>query len=520
MWQTRTSDPRHCSFDGLTCSELSYLLKEYCTVNSTPPVSKKIPNMIVTDANNLEAGAREFIYVCKKRPFSITCSPYFQKISETYIDLDLVLKMDIPVKNFQCTRIAISGHPTRIVGQISQTVQCVVSGKLCGTSHLKAKVVRDLAKIFNTDCIAGQQLYKKLMDPTVNVISKGDKHEDSNTSIQGTLDTYTNVSHVIANSAHEDETISCDDDAMSESSYDAELLKYLSTQDELTRDQTFAEYPELTRLSKFFDRKSSIDQLHPAGISKDKVITGSRSTQAQHHEDETINCDDDVNDSSHDEHLLQYLSTQDERTRDQNFYDYPELARFAKFFTKNSIDQPQPVVISKDQAVTDSSRPACKSPVFRFAPTCTELVQVPKSSQPVHKTFPAAAVLSAHRDSTLAAFAASLPVGRTDAYVAALNAPTEVDDASDTSSVRSLARAHGYDDTGLVSLARAHGYDDTGPCDDASAQLSSYAMPHCMLCEVSGQPDTITFSHDTDDPYCPSYFDDEKEEDPGGGRRR
>ena len=53
----------------------------------------------------------------------------------------------------------------------------MVSGKLCGTSHLKAKVVRDLAKISNTDCIAGQQLFKKLMDPTVAVPSKVDKYD-------------------------------------------------------------------------------------------------------------------------------------------------------------------------------------------------------------------------------------------------------------------------------------------------------------------------------------------------------
>ena len=114
-------------------------------------------------------------------------------------------------------------------------------------------------------------------------------------------------------------------------------------------------------------------------------------------------------------------------------------------------------------------------------------------SQPVHQSLPAVAVPSAGCDSTLAAIAASLPVGPTDAYIAALNAPPaeEMEDASDTSSVKSLARAHGY--------------DDAGPCDDAPTQLLSYAMPHCMLCEVSGQPDTITFSHDTDDPYCPSY---------------
>merc|ERR1719318_122866 len=149
------------------------------------------------------------------------------------------------------------------------------------------------------------------------------------------------------------------------------------------------------------------------------------------------------------------------------------------------MDQLQPDVISKDQAVPDSSRPACKSPVSRSAQACKEIVQVSshklvqvsphKPSQPVHQSLPAATVPTTGCDATLAAIAASLPVGPTDAYIAALNAPpaAEMEYASDTSSVKSLARAHGY--------------DDAGPCDDA--------------------------------PCCPSYYsDDGEEEDPGGGR--
>ena len=100
--------------------------------------------MIVTDSTPLEAGIKDFIFVCKKQPFAITCSPYLPKIAENYVDLDLVLKLNIPLKNIQCTRLSYAGQFTRIVGQISQTVQCVVSGKMIGTSHLKAKVVHDL----------------------------------------------------------------------------------------------------------------------------------------------------------------------------------------------------------------------------------------------------------------------------------------------------------------------------------------------------------------------------------------
>ena len=122
--------------------------------------------MILTDSTPLQAGITDFIYVCKKQPFSITCSPYMPKIPENYIDLDLVLKLGIPLRNIRCTRISYAGQGTRIVGQISQTIQCVVSGKPYGTTHLKASVVRDLSKLFHADCIAGTHLLNKLMDPT------------------------------------------------------------------------------------------------------------------------------------------------------------------------------------------------------------------------------------------------------------------------------------------------------------------------------------------------------------------
>ena len=121
--------------------------------------------MILTDSSPCEAGVMDFVYVCKKQPFAITCSPYLPKISENYVDMDLVLRMNIPMKNIQCTRITYAGQNTRIVEQISQTVQCVVSGKTRGNAYLKAKVVRDLSKLFHADCLAGQQLYDKLMDP-------------------------------------------------------------------------------------------------------------------------------------------------------------------------------------------------------------------------------------------------------------------------------------------------------------------------------------------------------------------
>ena len=138
--------------------------------------------MSVTDTVDLSAGAKEFIYVCKKQPFAISCSQYMPKLHETYVDLDLVLKLNIPMKNLQCTRINLSGQFTRIVGQISQTLQCVVSGQAVGTSHLKAKVVRDLSKLFRADCLASKQLYDKLMQPSLLKVTPGHKREETETT--------------------------------------------------------------------------------------------------------------------------------------------------------------------------------------------------------------------------------------------------------------------------------------------------------------------------------------------------
>ena len=153
----------------------------------------------------MEAGAKDFIFVCKKEPFAITCSPSLPKTIETYVDLDLVLRLNIPMKNLQCTRLTYAGQYTRVVGQISQTVQCVVAGKALGSSHLKAKVVRDLNKLFNTDCLANQKLYNKLMDSsssnkddTTRALSP-DQIITTNLRTPGSKDIYSNISNVVVN---------------------------------------------------------------------------------------------------------------------------------------------------------------------------------------------------------------------------------------------------------------------------------------------------------------------------------
>ena len=79
------------------------------------------------------------------------------------IDLDLVNKMKIPLKHIKVTRMSVLGQSVRSVGFISQTVQCVRRGKVTGTIHLHARVIRDLYTLFDVDCVASSRTYTKLM---------------------------------------------------------------------------------------------------------------------------------------------------------------------------------------------------------------------------------------------------------------------------------------------------------------------------------------------------------------------
>ena len=98
-----------------------------------------------------QQGTRDFVFQCHKRPFAMTVSPLFPNTPENLIDLELVEFLNIPIKKIEARRFHFAGIDTRIVGHISQTVQCVVKGKICGTTHLKAAVVRHMTKLFNLD---------------------------------------------------------------------------------------------------------------------------------------------------------------------------------------------------------------------------------------------------------------------------------------------------------------------------------------------------------------------------------
>ena len=117
---------------------------------------------ILTDKVNVENGA-DYTFVCRKIPFAITCSSELPHGDSNLIDLDLVNRMKIPLRNIRVTRMSILGHDVRAVGRIKQTVQCVHRGRVQGTVHLEGKVVRDLYSLFNVDCMASSKTYERLV---------------------------------------------------------------------------------------------------------------------------------------------------------------------------------------------------------------------------------------------------------------------------------------------------------------------------------------------------------------------
>ena len=142
---------------------------------------------MITDKVSTQNGA-DFTFVCGKVPFAISCSSDLPHKISNLIDLDLVNKMRIPLKKIQVTRMSILGHDLRCVGVVSQTVQCVLGGKISSTIHLYAKVVRDLFSSISVDCLSSLRTFTRLMggepteeppdDPSIEVLGGEDDLED------------------------------------------------------------------------------------------------------------------------------------------------------------------------------------------------------------------------------------------------------------------------------------------------------------------------------------------------------
>ena len=118
--------------------------------------------MTVTTDKTIVCNGTDFTFVCKKIPFAISCSSELPHGDVNLIDLDLINKMGIPLRNIKVTRMSLLGHDVRAVGRIKQTIQCVSKGRVQGTIHLQAKVVRDLYSVLGVDCVASARTYSRL----------------------------------------------------------------------------------------------------------------------------------------------------------------------------------------------------------------------------------------------------------------------------------------------------------------------------------------------------------------------
>ena len=110
----------------------------------------------------LRSGA-DYTFICSKIPFAITCSTDLPHTEQNLIDLELINKMKIPLRNVKVKRMVRMGRNVRYFGSVSQTIQCVNHGKVCGTIHLQVLVVRDLFSLFNVDSIASSKTYERLI---------------------------------------------------------------------------------------------------------------------------------------------------------------------------------------------------------------------------------------------------------------------------------------------------------------------------------------------------------------------
>ena len=116
----------------------------------------------ITEKGQIKGGA-DYTFVCSKIPFAVSCSSELPHQEHNLIDLDLVIKMKIQLKNIKVSRLSLMGRSVRAVGFINQTVQCVHNGKISGTINLQAKVVRNLYDMFDVDCIASAKTYERLV---------------------------------------------------------------------------------------------------------------------------------------------------------------------------------------------------------------------------------------------------------------------------------------------------------------------------------------------------------------------
>ena len=189
--------------------------------------------MTVTTDKTIICNGTDFTFVCKKIPFAISCSSELPHGDVNLIDLDLINKMGIPLRNIKVTRMSLLGHDVRAVGRIKQTIQCVSKGRVQGTIHLQAKVVRDLYSILGVDCVASARTYSRLTgqeppDPPDEECVDED-HQKDVTNLDDTIANNADDDDTIANNADDDEDYQKDvtdlDNTIADNADDAESVK-------------------------------------------------------------------------------------------------------------------------------------------------------------------------------------------------------------------------------------------------------------------------------------------------------
>ena len=97
----------------------------------------------------------EYVFVVKGRPFPWLVSPHLPTPTCYLLDYELVRDLGLKMSYLQCQKFSYAGHKMRILGKVSMTVQCIQDGVSFGAFHIKVNVVLHLAKLLDTECIAG-----------------------------------------------------------------------------------------------------------------------------------------------------------------------------------------------------------------------------------------------------------------------------------------------------------------------------------------------------------------------------
>ena len=100
----------------------------------------------------------EYVFCVKGRPFACLVSPHLPTPTTSLVDYGLVRDTGLKMTDLQCSKFSFGGHKMRILGKVSLTVQCIHDGVSSGTFHIKGNVILDLAKNFESECIAGSKM--------------------------------------------------------------------------------------------------------------------------------------------------------------------------------------------------------------------------------------------------------------------------------------------------------------------------------------------------------------------------